>query len=84
MKKGLSQNKLNQNNLVMKNPNFIQKEKSKSLSKNKSNLINENKKEIKKNVYNIDLFTGIKEEYVKDDNINKNNNIYLNFYNPYI
>ena len=81
MKKGLSQNKLNQNNLLMKNPNFIPKEKSKSLSKNKSNLINENKKEIKKNVYNIDLFTGIKEEYEKDDNINKNNNIYLNFYN---
>jgi len=81
MKKRLSENKLNQNNPIIKNLNLIQKEKSKSLVKNKNSQINENKKEIKKSIYNIDLFTGIKEEFEKDENSNKNNNIYLNFYN---
>jgi hypothetical protein len=83
MKRGLSENKLNKNKSTNNKLNLIQKEKPKSLAKNKSSKNNENKKENKKSQYNIDLFTGIKEEFEKDKNANKNNNIYLNFYNKH-
>ena len=83
MKRGLSENKLNKNKSTTNKLNLIEKEKPKSLAKNKSSRNNENKKEIKKSQYNIDLFTGIKEEFDKDKNANKNNNIYLNFYNKH-
>lgn len=82
MKRGLSENKLNKNKSTTNKLNLIQKEKPKSLVKNKSNQNNENKNEIKKPLYNIDLFTGIKEDSEKDKNTNKNS-IYLNFYNKH-
>ena len=76
MKRGLSENKLNKNN-VLKNVKF---------PKNKiNNNINKEKKDNNEIIpqYNIDLFTGVKEEFEKEKNNSKNNNIYLNFYNKY-
>ena len=76
------------------NPNQNQKflrDKSKSKNKiivnirNKSNNtknINKKNEEIKPQ-YNIDLFTGVKEEFEKDNNEGNNNNIYLKFYNKH-
>jgi len=83
MKRGLSENKLSKNKSTTNKLNLNQKEKPKSIAKNKSYKNNGNKKEEKKSQYNIDLFAGIKEEMEKDKNENKNNNIYLNFYNKH-
>ena len=37
----------------------------------------------KKPIYNIDLFTGVKEEFDKGIDIDNTNNLYLNFYNKH-
>ena len=76
MKRGFSQNKLSKNKIILK----------KITHNSKSNIINNNinkeNNEIQNPLYNIDLFTGVKEEFEKEKT-NKNNNIYLNFYNKH-
>ena len=62
--------------------NKISKIKSKyKLDLNKQKKESDN--EVPKYIYNIDLFTGVKEEFEKDKNESKNNNIYLKFYNKH-
>ena len=86
MKRGLSENKLSKNKT-----NLLKKIKytPKTKINNNNNINNDNKDNINNKVnnevplYNIDLFTGVKEEFEKDKNNKKNNNIYLNFYNKY-
>ena len=79
MKRGFSENKLDKNNQRTYKVKNISKDKiNNNIKKN-----NESKnKEVPKSIFNIDLFTGIKEQFEKEKN-NKSNNIYLNFYNKH-
>ena len=76
MKRGFSQNKLSKNKIILKKINHNPK------SNIINNNINKENNEIQNPLYNIDLFTGVKEEFEKEKT-NKNNNIYLNFYNKH-
>ena len=76
MKKGFSQNKLSKNKIILKKIKY--NPKSNIINNNENN---ENNERINL-LYNIDLFTGVKEEFEKEKT-NKSNNIYLNFYNKH-
>ena len=65
----------NSNKLFRSNTNKIS-EKNKKIN-NRENTNNK----LPKNKFNIDLFLGVKEQFQKDEPKNKNNHIYLNFYN---
>ena len=67
----------NSNKLFRNNTNIIL-EKNKKVNK-KENIDNKLDNKLPKNKFNIDLFLGVKEH--ESVNNNKNNNIYLDFYN---
>ena len=95
MKRGFSENKFNKNTnrksgmgvekKMFKNNSNIKYPKAKT-NINTANKWDREKKEeneIPKSIYNIDLFTGVKEEFEKEKSNGSNNNIYLNFYNKH-
>ena len=74
MKRGFSKNKLSKNKIILEKIKYNQK------SNINNNSVKKENNEILNPLYNIDLFTGVKEEFEKEKT-NNNNNIYLNFYN---
>ena len=78
MKRGLSENKINKNKIILNKIKNAPK-----VNQSKCNIKKENNNEKLKSVFNIDLFTGLKEEFEKEKSTKKNNNIYLNFYNKH-
>ena len=88
MRRGFSENKFDKENINTKNNKIKYKYNPRDIfNSNKKNKNNKENNEIIKPLYNIDLFTGVKEEFEKEKTTNKksynNNNIYLNFYNKH-
>ena len=88
MKRGFSENKFNKENININIKNNKNKYNPRDIfSKNKNKNKTKENNDLLKPLYNIDLFTGVKEEFEKEKVVNKknykNNNIYLNFYNKH-
>ena len=85
MKRDFSQNKLGNKNTKLNKLKILPKDKlyNKNIKKTKEedNRKQESSEAKPNSIFNIDLFTGVKEEFEKDKH--KNNNIYLNFYNKH-